>query len=85
MTTQEIKKAGYRLFDRMVTAYHNAEKGCQDDQEFVNCNMSRLYKMVDWFKANGLMNDLNVYCHRESLKAGEMDVWANDLYDMMTA
>lgn len=61
MTTQEIKTAGFRLFDATVTAMLNVSNGCFADQQIVDKNMPRLIKMVAWMKENDLIMDLRYY------------------------
>lgn len=61
MTTQEIKIAGFRLFEAIAIAKMNVFNGCSADSKIVEENLPRLKKMVGWFKENDLMADFNYF------------------------
>ena len=84
MTTQEIKTAGFRLFESTAVAMMNVKNGCREDQKIVDANMPRLIKMVSWFKENDLMADFKYFANSGRFNRSELHFFTNKLFDELT-
>lgn len=84
MTTQEIKTAGFRLFESTAVAMMNVSNGCIADREKVNANMPRLVKMVSWFNDNDLMADLKYFANADRFNRSNLHFFTNKLLNEIT-
>ena len=83
MTTQDIKIAGFRLFEATATAMMNVSNGCYSDQAIIDANMPRLVKMVEWLEANNLMADFRVFAGSGIFNRSEMHLFTNKLFSTL--
>lgn len=79
MTTQEIKTAGFRLFEATAVAMMNVSNGCYSDQKIIDTNMPRLVKMVSWFEENDLMKDFEYFVTSGKFNRSELHFFTNKL------
>ncbi len=83
MTNQEIKIAGFRLFEKTATAMMNVANGCKSDTQIVEANMPRLVKMVEWFKANDLMPDFTHFAYSGTFNVSDIHFYTDKLYEQL--
>lgn len=84
MTTQEIKTAGFRLFESTAIAMMNVKNGCRADQKIVDTNMPRLMKMVVWFNDNDLTADLICFANADRFNRSGLHFFTNKLLSEIT-
>lgn len=83
MTTQEIKIAGFRLFEQTAIAVMNVFNGCISDEEIVKDNCSRLQKMYSWFVENDMEYDLQRYSRSNKFSNSSIHFYTEKLFDVM--
>lgn len=85
MTTNEIKIAGFRLFESTAVAMMNVQNGCAADQSIVNANMPRLQKMVAWMNENGLAQDFKLFAFSPKFNTSRLHFQTSKLYNLLNA